>query len=135
MSPNLPASRYNQIGPKRAGSYSVQGSKATDIEWRVSVALDRLNIPYLFQYEVGGGRTTRGGIVLDFLAITSPLSTPIDVRGEYWHRARHKIDDDLGLALLNHYGRGQYAEPVVLYGGELQTLDQAFATVKRELRI
>lgn len=135
MSPNSPASRYEQIGPGKAGSYSVQGSRASDIEWRVALALDKLDIPYLFQYEIGGGRTKRGGIVLDFLAITTPLSTPIDVRGEYWHQPQHKIDDDLGLALLNHYGRGMYAEPVILWGAELQTIDQAFATVKRELRI
>ena len=117
----------------RSSDYSVHGVDATDIEWRVALALEKLHVPYIFQYELGGGRTLRGGIVLDFLALTDPLSTPIDVRGEYWHGAKQKIDDDLGLELLN--SRGNFAEPVILYGGELQSIEQAYSTVKRALRL
>ena len=122
MLPNSPASKF-----------SIQGSDATDIEWRVALALEKLKIPYMFQFALMGRRSTRGGIVLDFLALTDPLSTPIDVRGEYWHGARQRVDDDLALAVM--MSRGSYAEPVVLYGGELQSDEQAFATVKRELRV
>ena len=122
MSLNSPASKH-----------SIQGSDATDIEWRVALALTKLKIPFMFQYALMGGRSTRGGIVLDFLALTDPLSTPIDVRGEYWHGARQRVDDDLALAVM--MSRGSFAEPVILYGGELQSIEQAFATVKRELRV
>lgn len=114
---------------------SIQGSKATDIEWNVSIALTKLDIPFMFQFQLGGGRTTRGGMVLDFLALTSPLSTPMDIRGNYWHQPQQRVEDDLQLALMNHYGRGQFAEPVVIYGAELQTPEQAYSTVKRELRV
>jgi hypothetical protein len=114
---------------------TIQGSQATSIEYHVAIALDRLEIPYLFQFEIGGGRVFRGGMVLDFLALTTPLSTPIDVRGEYWHQPRQRIEDDLQLALMNHYGRGYFAQPVVLYGASLQTPEQAYSTVKRELRV
>jgi hypothetical protein len=116
-----------------ASKYSIQGASATMIEWHAALALDRLKLPYLFQYDIGGGRSVRGGIVLDFLVLTSPLSTPLDIRGEYWHQPKQRIEDDLGLALT--MARGQYAEPVVIYGAELQTPDQAYATVKRELRV
>ena len=122
MLPNSPASKF-----------SIQGSDATDIEWRVALALEKLKIPYMFQFALMGGRSTRGGIVLDFLALTDPLSTPIDIRGEYWHGPKQRVDDDLALAIM--MSRGSYAEPVVLYGGELQSDEQAYATVKRELRV
>ena len=116
-----------------ASKFSIQGAAATKIEYHTALALDKLEIPYLFQFEVEGGRAIRGGIVLDFLALTSPLSTPMDIRGEYWHQPRQRIEDDLGLAMM--MARGQYATPVVIYGAELQTPEQAFATVKRELRV
>lgn len=124
-----------QSPASKLDDYSIQGANATKIEWYVALALDKLEIPYLFQYEIGGGRVFRGGMVLDFLALTSPLSTPIDVRGEYWHQPKQRVEDDLQLALMNHYGKGQFAEPVVVYGAELQTPEQAFSTIKRELRV
>ncbi len=114
-------------------SYSIAGSKATDIEWRVAVALEKLHLHFIFQYALMGGRTTRGGIVLDFLVLTSPVSTPLDIRGDYWHRPQQRIEDDLFLALA--MSRGQFAEPVVVYGSQLQTIEAAYATVKRELRV
>ena len=132
MSPISPASRYDLVG-QEDGGFSIQGSNATDIEWRVANALEKLKIPYMFQFEIMGGRAVRGGIVLDFLALTDPLSTPIDIRGDYWHQPGQRIDDDLALAIM--MSKGQYAEPVVIYGSELQTEEQAFATVKRELRV
>ena len=116
-----------------ASKFSIQGSDATDIEWRVALSLDRLKIPYKFQYALMGGRSTRGGIVLDFLALTDPLSTPMDIRGEFWHQPQQRVDDDLALAIM--MSRGQFAEPVILYGAELQSEEQAFAAVKRELRV
>jgi hypothetical protein len=121
--------------PSPVSKRNIQGSNATDIEWHVALALDKLGIPYIFQYELGGGRTFRGGMVLDFLALTAPLSTPIDLRGEYWHQPKQQVEDNLQLALMNHYGRGQFAEPVIIYGAELQTIEQAYSTVKRELRV
>ena len=114
---------------------SIQGSKATDIEWYVALALTKLDIPFKFQFPLGGGQQKRGGMVLDFLVKTVPLSTPLDIRGNYWHQPQQRVDDDLQLALMNHYGRGQFAEPVIIYGAELQTPEQAYSTVKRELRV
>ena len=122
----------NSLASKR-NDYTIKGADATDIEWRVALALEKLKVPYIFQYQLAGGRTRRGGIVLDFLALTDPLSTPIDVRGEYWHQPKQRIDDDLGLALMQ--SRGNFAEPVIIYGGELSTIEQAYSTVKRKLRL
>ncbi len=113
--------------------YTIAGKDASDIEWRVAVVLERLGLHYIFQYALEGGRTKRGGIVLDFLVLTDPLSTPLDIRGDYWHQPKQRIEDDLGLALAMNMGR--FAEPVIIYGGELQTMEQAYSTVKREMRV
>ena len=117
----------------KSDEYTIAGSKATDIEYFVAIALEKLHLPFIFQYELMGGRTKRGGIVLDFLVLTDPLSTPLDIRGDYWHQPKHKIEDDLGIALM--MSRGNFAEPVILYGSELQSIEQAYSTVKRELRV
>ncbi len=116
-----------------ASKFSIQGSKATDIEFYVSLALTKLHLDFKFQHPIGGGRGMRGGIVLDFLVFTVPKPTPLDIRGEYWHQHNQTIEDDLFLAL--GVKQEDYAYPVVNYGGELQTPEQAFSTVKRELRV
>lgn len=117
--------------PTPAGEqYKVQGADASNYEWRVAVALDKLGLPYMFQYEVLGGRTRRGGIVLDFLVFTVPLSTPVWVNGEYWHTGEQASEDKLVQALLAANAPGEFAEPVVLWGNQLQTLDDALSAVK-----
>ena len=80
--------------------YSIAGNEeATDIEWRVAVVLERLGLFFIFQYALEGGRTKRGGIVLDFLVLTDPLRTPLDIRGDYYHQPNQRNEDDLFLAL------------------------------------
>ncbi len=54
-------------------------------EYWVALALERLGIAFIYQYSISGGRSVRGGQVIDFLAYTVPLPTPIFVQGEYWH--------------------------------------------------
>ena len=111
----------------------VQGQAATDLEWRVALALDKLKIPYMFQFDVEGGQRLLGGLVIDFLALTSPLSTPIEVMGGYWHRSNQTSEDRMKEALVRH--QGSYAEMVHLWEGELQTISDAYSAVKRELRV
>lgn len=54
-------------------------------EARVSVALGFLQIPFIYQYEVFGGRDRRGGLILDWLVLTVPMPTPLLLQSTYWH--------------------------------------------------
>lgn len=95
-------------------------------EWRVSVALERFKVNYRYQVSIRGGRLLRGGQLLDFLLyIPNPL--PLQVFGNYWHRAQLKNQDRLKLAILKQvFG----VEPVVLWGSELETIEEAIDRVR-----
>ena len=133
MFANSPQSKYEVIDAEKAGEHEVQGQKATDIEWRVSVALDRLKLPYLFQFDIEGGQRRRGGVVLDYLILIAPLSIPAEVMGGWWHSSAFNAEDKLKEALVRQ--QGNYGEMVYWWEGELQTIPDAYSAVKRELRV
>src|SRR5512145_3073504 len=81
--------------------YSVRGKRATSYEANVAAALDKFGISYLFQVDYWGGRTLAGGMVLDFLAFTVPLPTPIFVNGDYFHQGQRKAVDLFQAAQLD----------------------------------
>ena len=122
-----------QSKSKEPAGDEVQGQDASDLEWRVAIALGKLKIPFMFQFELFGGSTRRGGVIIDFLALTSPLSTPIEVMGGYWHRSNQTSEDRMKEALIRQ--KGNYAEMVYLWQGELQTISDAYSAVRRELRV
>ena len=133
MFANSPQSKYEVIDAEKAGEHEVQGQKATDIEWRVGLALTKLEIPFLFQFEIQGGQRRRGGVVIDFLALLPPLSVPIEVMGEWWHSSAFRAEDKLKEAMVRQ--QGNFAEMVYLFESELLTIPDAYQAVKRELRI
>jgi hypothetical protein len=61
-------------------------------EWWISKALDRIGIPYTYQYPVNGGRQ-RGGYMVDFVVHTVPLATMIEPIGNHWHTGELGSDD------------------------------------------
>jgi hypothetical protein len=131
----LSKSDYEIITPEKQGGYQVQGQSATVYEWRVALAFTKLKLPFMFQFSLLGGRTRRGGFVLDFLVFTVPLSTPCDVRGEYWHQGRAKAEDDYQMAILKNAMGYNLAKPVILWGAELQSDEEALSVVRREFRV
>lgn len=97
-------------------------------EWRVAVSLWKYKWAFEYQVSYFGGRSLRGGQVIDFLVLTVPLPTPLYVYGEYWHSSVQSEKDKLQRALLTNYLHGQIAEPVILYGAALhsqETTDEA----------
>lgn len=119
------------IGDEVIGTIQGQtpGSKE---EWRVAQALEKMEIRYIYQYEILD-RYVRGGLVIDFLALTVPLSTPIEVYGEYWHRGELRSRDVQRIVQVDDHFRGQAQPLVVLFGKDLPDQDQADTTVRREI--
>ena len=111
-----------------ANLYELRGKKASLNELMVGTALDRAGIDYLFQVSYWGGRTVRGGQVLDFLVFT-PFELPLQVFGEYWHEGQLGSKDKLKLALLEQFfGR----DIVVIWSNESMTVEDATAALRRE---
>ena len=128
-----PPNRF--LPPDNTGiRYEVHGKRASLYEWRVAQVLDQLEIDYIFQVDYLGGRSLRGGLVLDFVVFTAPLPTPVWVHGEYWHGGKQRTIDIYQQVTLDFMLRGQLNPAVVLWGKDLQTDEQARATVKREMR-
>lgn len=94
-------------------------------EANVADALDMLNWRYAYQYSVHGGRSRRGGIVLDFLVYTRPAATPIYVNGRYWHSKRAE-DDRLQQANLSGYMRSPVRDSLIMWDEDCITVDLAY---------
>lgn len=107
----------------------IQGKSASDIEMRVAISLDKFGWEYGFQVGVMGGRQVRGGQVVDFLVETRPLPTPLYVMGEYWHGGIQAERDKLMIALLSSAFHGQFAQPEVVWGKDLQTQEECDSTI------
>jgi hypothetical protein len=105
----------------------IQGKTPESLEeWRVAVALWRWKVPFEYHVSIRGGNLLRGGQVLDFL-LHIPIPRPLQIFGNYWHRAQMHSEDRFKLAVLQQiYG----VEPLILWGNELQTQGQAISRVR-----
>lgn len=86
----IPFARPSKISlpePARIIKGQSVGSKE---EWWTSLALEKLGFEYEYQYAVFGGRSTRGGQMLDFLVYTPGIWTIVDVLGAYWHTGKYE---------------------------------------------
>ena len=114
---------------KQVMDYLVHGKSATSNEYFVAAALDKLGIPFLFQVSYWGGRSLRGGQVLDFL-VWNPLETPVQVFGEYWHSGLLGSKDRLKLAQLQML----FDVPIViLWGNETDSFQDALNAVREKV--
>lgn len=96
-------------------------------EWRVAVALWKYKLEFMYQWPLYGGRLRKGGQVIDFV-VSNPFPVPVYVNGEYWHEGQLALDDKLKMAEAEKYfGR----PPVVLWGRELSTQDEANSAVAK----
>lgn len=98
---------------KEVLTFLVQGKKATDIECRLSIALDKKGIAYQFQTSFIAGMSLPGEVRLDFLVWHDGLYYPIQPDGAYAHKAAsQKARDRERDAILNKRLSG-LAQPVV----------------------
>lgn len=111
----------------------IQGSMPDSVnEWYVSLALDKLDIRYMFQYSILGGTSVRGGQVIDFLVFSPIGSMPVFVQGSYWHNYRNDPEQQLKLANARHYFK---TEPVLLTEAETDSYDHALVAVREKVLV
>ena len=104
-------------------------------EYWVALALWKLHIDFVFQYQLFGGRKYKGGQVVDFWVYTMPLPTPILVQGWHWHysTAEKTSQTKLNLMYLESRLNGKAMKPVEIIDIEIPTPDDAYIVVKRKL--
>ena len=90
----------------------------------VAQALHDLGYDYVYQYAWNGGRLVRGGQVIDFLVIKAPKNVPLFVHGEYWHKGVMAPEEDLKMLELQTEAK-YWAPPVIIWGSECETVEQA----------
>ena len=104
-------------------------------EYWVALALWKLHIDFVFQYQLFGGRKYKGGQVVDFWVYTMPLPTPLLVQGWYFHyaTAERASQSKLNIMYLESRLNGKAMKPVEVFDTEMPTPDDAYVVVKRKL--
>lgn len=92
-------------------------------EARVAVGLSVLGWRYVYQQSYFGGRTTAGGIVVDFLVLTPGSATPLLMQSRYWHTIRdRRAKDFYQISRLSRIPN--LAQPIEIWDYEVQTIQQ-----------
>ena len=106
-------------------------------EYWVALALWKLHMDFIFQYQLFGGRQYKGGQVVDFWVLTRPLPTPIFVQGWYYHygTAERAAQSKMNLMYIESRLNGKANKPIEVLDIEMPTPDDAFYVVKRKLHL
>lgn len=103
-------------------------------EVNVSLALDKLEVEYIYQYQFGL-QGVRGSQVIDFLVLIPPIPVPLFVHGRYWHGTKQEAEDQLKFAEIRSRSHGQWADPVIIWEEDSETVEDAFTTLRKLLMI
>ena len=102
-------------------------------EYWFALALNKAGLSYYYQYPIAGGKSRRGGQMLDFMVYTKPLPTPVAIQGRYWHTGSRGQDTDFGIAKIDRILRGKCRPVVQVWDNELPTPEMALVVVKEKL--
>lgn len=132
----MPEKMSNEFKPPFPEVKPVQGIMPdSKEEYWVALALYKLHIDFVFQYQLFGGRKYKGGQVVDFWIHTMPLPTPLLVQGWYFHyaTAERASQSKLNIMYLESRLNGKAMKPVEVFDTEMPTPDDAYIVVKRKL--
>lgn len=101
-------------------------------EYWVSQALYKYEIPFEYQWELFGGTTRRGGLVVDFV-VWNPRMTPFPVHGKYWHKNELDGGDKQALIAIADYFKIGVENIPILWAGDSTTKEDVFAFVRKEI--
>lgn len=122
-----------QLIPAQDGTGYVNGKKVgSKPEWYAALALARLGWNFRVQVSYFGGRTIRGGMVLDILVGTLPKPTPVFIQGTYWHSGARGEVDALQIANLRRQFANIIRNPVLVAEKDILTKETAYQTFKEE---
>lgn len=143
-----PAGNKIYVRPRPMGSSHIPKPRFPDIkpvqgimpdskeEYWCALALWRLHTDFVFQKHVMGGRSGRGGQVVDFWVYTTPKPTPVYIQGDYWHYAKGRgYISILNIAKLKAYYGASIMEPVEILTSTTPTPDAMYMVVRKELHI
>ena len=102
-------------------------------EYRVGIALQRLGLGFIYQYSIGGGRSLRGGQVVDYWIYTAPKPTPCFIQGAYWHKAQTDMADEYKQLKVQHVYSGYVMPNLLLQEKDLSSVDAAYQTLRKAL--
>jgi hypothetical protein len=103
-------------------------------EMNVAIALDSLDMTYEYKY-ILGIMHVRGSHQIDFLVHTVPKPTPLFVHGEYWHTGKHALEDEMKMAEITSLMKNHWADPVIIWGENCETVEDAREAVREVLQI
>ena len=98
-------------------------------EWWTYLALMKYEIPFDYQWEIAGGTSRRGGLIVDFV-VYNPMQTPFEVNGDYWHKDEMDGMDKMDLITIEeHFKR----EVIVMWGKDSETKEDVEAFVRKNV--
>lgn len=107
----------------------IQGQRvASKEEWRLAMALEAWGLNYRFQVPIRGGRSRRGGLVVDFV-VYDPWEIAVQVQGQYWHTGIHGASETIESAQI----RKVFGRLVEFTDQELGSMDMAKAAVMQKI--
>ena len=101
-------------------------------EWWVALALWKHEVPFEFQWQIAGGRSRAGGIIVDFV-VYNPMKTPLPVHGSYWHKGEMKGADKMDLIAIAQHFKFPIENIPVLWAADSETKEDVEAWVKRNV--
>jgi hypothetical protein len=120
----------SDVGATGKEKQYIQKLEASSYEVNWAMALDTLKIGYVFQYSISGGFRLRGGQVLDFLVLTKPMYTPLEVNGDYFHRdAKEEFENEVEI---NRIFKGTCFPLITAWREDSETYEAALKRARRE---
>ncbi len=101
-------------------------------EWWTAQALWKYEIPFRYQWELFGGTSRRGGLLVDFV-VWNPKVTPLLVYGNYWHRNELTGGDRVRLVAIAQYFNLSVDTIPIIWASKSTTKEDIFQFVRQEI--
>ncbi|KKN64478.1 hypothetical protein LCGC14_0490910 [marine sediment metagenome] len=107
----------------------IQGKPVNSVEEaRIAVGLEILGWRFVYQKAYYGGRSTAGGIIVDFLVLTPGSATPLLMQSRYWHTIRdRRAKDFYQISRLSRIPN--LANPIEIWDYSVRTIQQTVRTL------